>query len=178
MISVHFHDQPARKFHCAIVGATTVLFSIMLILIGGSFTEGLHLEFGDLFSLGWYFPALQLLSAVTTAIGFVSIPQRPHIFFNERPIDRQKTVSLWQKYSFSWATVIFQAAKCKTLQLSDLPALEYEKRSRSLNSRFSKSINSGRLWCRLVYAHARPLLIQLSLTLLKSLLTFISPYII
>lgn len=81
-----------------------------------------------------------MATPVTTFAGFVSIPPRPHVLFKGKPVDGLRSSPLWKKYSFTWARDLFCVSKYETLQMSDLPILGQDKRSRSLNSNLQGSV--------------------------------------
>ena len=122
--------------------------------------------------------AVLLSAAVTSFVAFASIPRRPDVFLDGNIIDQQYTVSLLRRYSFSWATPLLVLAKTRALDLSDLPQLDHHTRSRNLSARLPTDNCERRLWRLLVTAHARTLVHQWTLILLKSVFGFTTPFVL
>lgn len=115
----------------------------------------------------------QVTSAFFRALLSILLPRRPDVFHDGKPVDRELTVSAFGRYTFSWASDILNyTVKNRTLELSDLPKLRYEKRAAQLRAKFERARGTRKIWKALVFAHWQSLLLQLFLTLLIAILTF------
>ncbi|KAL3420391.1 ABC transporter [Phlyctema vagabunda] len=99
---------------------------------------------------------LLCLSAIGIC-GF-SLPRRPNLIYDGRPVDAQYTVSAIQRYSFAWARPLLLKAKAEgRLEYEHLPALDEAGRSKPLLTRLSASTNTqGKarsLWIIIFAAH-------------------------
>jgi hypothetical protein len=116
---------------------------------------------------------IQLLLAVCTGLANVSLPRRPAVFIEGKPVDSGMTVSALSKYSFAWCFPLLSLATKKgTLDPDDLPRPDDLVRAISLIQRWlrkwSSANNNGKLWVRLAIMHKWPLMMQWFLTLLQS----------
>lgn len=125
VIIINFNKRPLSNLYYATAGAIAALMSLSTSIAHVLLAETIQFEQSKMSSLHRNTFLLQIFSATAVAIGFISIPRRPEVFFNGRPVHPQKTVSLWQRYSFSWVKSILLAAKCSTLKFQDLPVLSY-----------------------------------------------------
>jgi hypothetical protein len=116
-----------------------------------------HLEFGLLFAL---------------LISLISMPRRPEVFYQSRPVDHQRGASLLALFSFSWASRVQKKALRQPLSLSDIPCVGHNLRSRTLDSRFQQRKGLGRLWAQLLQTFWIPLTRQWIIALLRSLASF------
>ena len=117
---------------------------------------------------------IQLAMAVISTVSYLWLPLHPDVLVHGDIVDQQFSVSLVERYSFSWINPMFNKARQSQLYLSDLPQMDDQTRSRNVNDRFSASDIKGRLWARLICAHLHVLAQQWTLAFLKSILGFTS----
>lgn len=121
----------------------------------------------------------QLVFAMCTLFASISIPRRPEVFKDGRPVDGMYTVSALGRYSFSWVSHILAIARQrKTLVLEDLPRMDHHTRSRDLSQSWAKTEHPRRLWIELFLAHKEPLIIQWFLTLIQAFGNFAPQFVI
>jgi ABC-type multidrug transport system fused ATPase/permease subunit len=108
----------------------------------------------------------QILAGIGVICALGSIPRRPDVFVNGQLVDQQFTVPLLWRLSHSWNAIVFQISKERQLQLADIPKLGYKIRSETVHHRFLARKAEGRLWWRLIKAHAWEILEQNVLTLI------------
>lgn len=120
------------------------------------------------------------LSAVLFATAFlllcayVSIPRRPDVFRNGKVVDRQYTTSLIGRYGFSWpASLLRFAAANKTLEISDLPEIDHQLRSKNLRLRFEAVGKKDQLWKSLFWSHKASFIAQWILVTVTSITDFL-----
>ena len=99
-----------------------------------------------------------------TAIGFaitgLCIPRRPDVYWNEKIVDRENTVSLLSKLTFSWpGPILSYAAKNRSLDYDDLHEIDHENRSRELRREFEAVGKKDRLW-KTIFWSRKSLFIQ------------------
>ncbi|KAJ5201896.1 uncharacterized protein N7498_006559 [Penicillium cinerascens] len=117
--------------------------------------------------------ATQFSSALLRALFSVLLPRRPDVFLNGRPVDQERTVSAFGRYTFSWASSLLKyAVKNRTLNLTDLPVLRSARRADNLRTKFEEAFGSRKIWKTLVMVHWRSLLLQLVLTITIGILSF------
>lgn len=104
---------------------------------------------------------------------FVSIPRRPNVYQDGKLVDRQHTVSLISKLTFSWCGHLLSQAKTNQgLEQEDLSKVDHNVRSKNLTRKFEEAKGSNRLWRTLVWANRYGLSGQLILCIIVSVLGF------
>lgn len=112
--------------------------------------------------------AILLLLAV-----FVSIPRRPNVYLDGKLVDRQHTVSLISKLTFSWCGHLLSQAKTNQgLEQEDLSKVDHKVRAKNLAQNFEEAKRSKKLWRTLVWANRYGLTGQLILCIIVSALSF------
>lgn len=97
---------------------------------------------------------IQVVSGLLITFAGLSIPRRPDVYWNEKPVDRQNTVSVLGKLTFSWPSPILSfAAKNKGLDYEDLAQIDHEMRSRELRRRFEAVGKKKQLWKTIFWSH-------------------------
>ena len=105
---------------------------------------------------------------------YVSIPRRPDVFFNGKVVDRQYTTSLIGRYGFGWPGPLLRfAAANKTLDISDLPAIGHEIRSKNLRRIFEAVGKKDKLWKSLFWSHKLAFIAQWVLVTVTSITNFL-----
>lgn len=112
--------------------------------------------------------------AVLRGVLSVLVPRRPDVYKDGRMVDRQYTISLWGRYSYSWATpIILQATKQeKPLDPNDFAELPFGIRAQTLTARFERVRGCKKLWKTLFMAHRGSIVLQMSLAIASSALSF------
>lgn len=100
------------------------------------------------------------------------------MYLDGRPVDRQFTGTFLARLSFSWVDPLLKfAIKNQTLEIDDLPALDYATRSKNLRDVFDKARKPGeKLWRTLVRVYASTLISQILLVTCSSTLSFAPQY--
>ena len=97
--------------------------------------------------------SLLLLSALIC----FTVPRKPRVFQYgkpEKPVDRERVVSVLSRYTLSWANPLLSLAMGKGgLDLNDLPSLKASMTADALVVNFSR-FRSSRLWKHILRAHA------------------------
>jgi ABC-type multidrug transport system fused ATPase/permease subunit len=105
---------------------------------------------------------------------YVSIPRRPDVFKNGKVVDRQYTTSLIGRYGFSWPGPLLRfAAANKTLDISDLPMIGHEIRSKNLCHNFEAVGKKDKLWKSLFWSHKISFIAQWILVIVTSITNFL-----
>jgi ABC-type multidrug transport system fused ATPase/permease subunit len=164
-----------KRFH----RATCVAVTATIILAGVSF-KAILLSRTGLQAENWsnQLLTIQALSAISTIIHFTSIPRRPNVYHQGKLVSPRKSVSLWERYTFSWVEPIVQlSAQGNELDAADLPVVEYTLRSKTLLNSAQKSDNKS-LWRRLFKSHIAIFMAQVILQSLHSIVSFIPSFAI
>lgn len=101
------------------------------------------------------------------------LPRRPDVYYNDQIVDRQRTASALERYTYTWLSPLLAfAAKQGLLHQADLPMLDSAARARDLHDDFAAhhARRPGPLWRKVARAHARALAAQYLLTTLDSVL--------
>ncbi len=93
------------------------------------------------------FSIILFAAAIGFGITSLCIPRRPDVYWNEKIVDRENTVSLLSKLTFSWpGPILTYAAKNRALDYDDLHEIDHENRSRELRREFEAVGQKDRLW--------------------------------
>ena len=118
--------------------------------------------------------AVQLAGALALVLTYSSVPRRPDVYRNEKVVDRQFTTSILGKFGFSWPGPILSfAARNKRLEISDLPEIGYESRSKTLRQSFDQVGKKNKLWKSLFWAHKWAFISQFILVTITSVTNFL-----
>ena len=108
-----------------------------------------------------------------------SIPRGPQLFLSqdpEKPVDRERTVSVLSRYTLSWANpLLSDAMRDGGLELHSLPYLRVCMTVRALVLNFN-SFQSPRLWKHIIRAHASAFTTQWILTVFWAIATLAPQY--
>ncbi|KAL5338006.1 hypothetical protein BJX70DRAFT_399102 [Aspergillus crustosus] len=119
--------------------------------------------------------AAQIITSSARALLSILIPRRPTIFFEGKPVDQELTVTVLNRFTYSWATPLLQhASQTRNLIIDDLPKLPHAARAETVQARLEKfTFNAGRrLWVALVLRHKRALVVQGVLSLVVCVVGF------
>ncbi|KAJ5757946.1 uncharacterized protein N7511_006640 [Penicillium nucicola] len=115
----------------------------------------------------------QIVCASLRALFCVLLPRRPDVHHEDKVVDQEFTVSVLNRFSFSWAAgLLDEAAKKSTLSLDDIPKLPASKRAGALRKNFEKARKDKKIWKGIIFAHAGALTVQMVLTLISCFLSF------
>ncbi|EGE01692.1 canalicular multispecific organic anion transporter 1 [Trichophyton equinum CBS 127.97] len=121
---------------------------------------------------------VQIAAGLSSCCASVSLPRRPELYLDRKPVDHQFTGTFFGRISFSWAGPLLKfAIKNQTLEIDDLPALDYATRSTNLRDVFDRTKKPGeKLWRTLVRVYASSLISQALLVVCTSILNFAPQY--
>lgn len=103
----------------------------------------------------------------------ISIPRRPAVFLDGKPVDGMYTVSALHRYTFTWVEHLLNLSReKKQLNLEDLPKMDHQTRSRDLSERWAAKKHTQRLWLETLLEHKWAFGLQWFLTALTSLTNF------
>ncbi|KAK5076963.1 hypothetical protein LTR64_005558 [Lithohypha guttulata] len=118
--------------------------------------------------------ATQFILAMVIFFTSVSIPRRPELTKDGKPVDREYTVSLINRFTFSWpAPVLNYAAKNRTLTHDDLPVINYSMRAETLRQEFDAVGKKDKLWKQIFWSHKKLFAAQWSLQILTAITNFL-----
>jgi hypothetical protein len=165
--------SPTRRFSLGIYG----FLDSLLATIAALYTEiGLAQSSRALFLYKGpksILIAAQCLLALVRGLLFILLPRRPDIFRNSKLVDRQYTVSLLGRASFSWAYKVLKViTHNRNIELDDLPVVDNATRSVNLRARLEQVKGSHKLWKALLIIHSRTMIIQHSLAIIEAFAGF------
>ncbi|CAG7965014.1 unnamed protein product [Penicillium nalgiovense] len=115
----------------------------------------------------------QIASAALRAVSCVLIPRRPDVYYEDKLVERELSVSLLSRFTFSWANELLNyAVKHNTMDLEDIPKLTASRRADFLREKFEIARQNRKLWIAIVVAHLGPLITQTMLSLAICFLSF------
>jgi ABC-type multidrug transport system fused ATPase/permease subunit len=95
------------------------------------------------------------------------------VHHEEQVVDQEYSVSVLNRFTFSWAAgLLDDAAQKSSLSLDDIPKLPASKRAGFLREVFEKARRGRKVWKGIVFAHAGALTVQMLLTLTTCFLSF------
>lgn len=116
---------------------------------------------------------IQLAVAVILLLACLSLPRRPTLFMNGRPVDRQYSVSAISRFTFVWGGDVLAFARAnKGLDLPDLPVLDQHVRANDLRKRFNRLKKRSRLWKSVYMSYASVFLMLYVLVVISSAAQF------
>lgn len=152
-IAIFFTPSSLHRYNLGILSGTSAFLLVVAVAV-----ENISLWRSEVSPL----PAnahltlsiVQLLCGILLVFASFSIPRRPDVFWQGRPVDRQNTVSVLEKFTFSWPSpVLAYAVKHRGLDYDDLPEISHEVRSRELRERFHAVGLKDKLWKTLFWSH-------------------------
>ncbi|OAP61776.1 hypothetical protein AYL99_03979 [Fonsecaea erecta] len=97
---------------------------------------------------------VQFICGILLVFTSLLIPRRPDVYWNDKVVDRQNTVSALSKLTFSWASAILSfAAENRGLDYEDLYEIDHDARSRELRANFEAVGRKDKLWKTLFWSH-------------------------
>ena len=147
--------------------AASTLFLALLDL------EYVRAVFDETDALSLTLRAVGLLSSIGLSVSAVSIPRRPHVYRDGRPVERHLTVSAIERVSYSWAGSLLRLAeKKRDLDATDLPALDHHTRSEDQSASWKSHPAQTRLWRAMFRAYRDTLLQQWVLSAVKGVTNY------
>ena len=150
------------RFRCglACAGGLFVLCVLVALHTYNYFEQTDHGERDTYLTVLWL-GLLQIAASFTACMSSLSIPRRPHVEYDGRPVDQKHTVSAINEWSLSWAIHTLSLARSKTrLELETLPILHRSVRSKYLLSHTKLGTGCHPLWKAMFRGYWRPLLYQ------------------
>lgn len=99
----------------------------------------------------------QVLVAITIMAASLSLPARPQLTHEGKPVDAQFSVSVLNRWAFAWATPILQlAASDQHIMVGSLPMMDHHTRSANLYRQMARIMDRHpvpRLWKALASSH-------------------------
>ncbi|KAL2755097.1 hypothetical protein ACRALDRAFT_2106706 [Sodiomyces alcalophilus JCM 7366] len=106
----------------------------------------------------------------------VSLARRPDVYVESTLVDRMYTVPAYSRFTFSWCNPLIKTAReKKDLEVADLPRLGHRARASGISARWRIQQSNSALWLRVIWFFRWPVLIQWSLALFRSFVSFV-PY--
>lgn len=156
---VKSHDLGIWAFHSTWLStAVLILQSLHALQLGASKNDPVFIL--RLVSLGATIPLL---------FATISLPRRPDIFHNDKPVDAQFTASVLSRYTWSWGESIAKlAAKKGDLDEKDVPGPDHNFRARDLVDEWRSFEFKGTLLKNLLRAYLPLFLFQWTVTVARS----------
>ena len=159
-ISLIVEKEPTLRFKLATFAAVSCAIVAVVIVLTNATLNGIAYSYNTLDIL----TAVQSMSLLTAFAGFVTIPRRPMIFREGKPVDGQFTESIFSVATYEWATPYLTCArKNKELELNDLPLLAEHTRAEFLQKHFDTWSKYGSLLRTLFAKFKGVLIVQLLL---------------
>lgn len=120
------------------------------------------------------FSMTQFALGVCVCFTSLAIPRRPEIFKDGKAVDRERTVSLLSRFTFSWpAPVLDFVAKNRRLTTDNLPVVAFAARAQSLRDRFDAVGKTDKLWKQIFWSHRDAFLVQWTLQTVTAITNFL-----
>lgn len=114
----------------------------------------------------------QLIAALALMATIFAVKRRPEVFRpDEKPVDQQRSGSLWSRYSFHWAMSTIKTAGKDQFDNADLPAMDHVVRSENATANFKRMVLNEKqlpLWAHILWKFRHPLLFQWSAILFSN----------
>ena len=163
--------MPAQTYALGIYGAASCSLLLIVLFLQDAKLSQARSHIGPVapFALRM----TQLVWTICNGLAYVSLPRRPAVFIEGRPVDSGKDVSALHRFSFSWCfPLLVLATKKGSLDQDDLPRPDNATRAKSVTQRWlekwPQARNTRRLWVKLAIQHKWALSLQWLLTLVQS----------
>ncbi|KAM0548523.1 hypothetical protein ACHAPJ_009846 [Fusarium lateritium] len=118
--------------------------------------------------------AINILAAIGLAIASISLPRRPDVFHNNVDIDRQWTVSVINRLTWSWIQPLLNhAALQRDVDVSDVPQADSRLRSQGLKSQWDDLKQHASLFRQLVAAYKGKIAFLWAVTLVRCVISIL-----
>ncbi len=163
--------MPAQTYALGIYGGASCVLLLIVIFLQDARLSQTRSGIGPV--APFVLRLVQLALTICTGLAHVSIPRRPPVFIEGRPVDSGKNVSALYRYSFAWCfPLLVLATKKGSLDQDDLPRPDNATRAKSLIQKWlekwSQSNDTNKLWVKLALQHKWALSLQWLLTLTQS----------
>jgi len=166
-LSVAYAKEPETIYDLGIHGAVSCWALLAVIFVQFSILSQSRPELGPV--MPFVLRLLQLTLVTFTGFANLSIPRRPAVFDDGRPVDAMNTETALSKYTFAWCAPILKlAGKKGTLDLNDLPRPNHKTRSKDVTKSWIEANRSGSLILRVLLTHKWAFALQWFLTLLQA----------
>ncbi|KAG8673600.1 hypothetical protein FPOAC2_07047 [Fusarium poae] len=113
-------------------------------------------------------PTINTLSAVALAFASTCLPRRPEVFHRNTVIDRQWTVSVLERLTWTWVQpLLHHAAQQDDLDTDDVPQADSRLRSQDLKKRWDQLTRQDSLFRSIVALYKDRLLFLWAVTLVR-----------
>ena len=171
-VAVFLEPVPKRRYGLGIQAAVSSFLNILCLVLARVDS----IEDTPLVGTQVGLLSTQAGLAVTSFLAFVSIQRRPEVFYGDRPVDGELTVSFLARLSYTWCgKLLKQAQKNRKLQYEDLPHLISNTRAAGLSDQFKRASQFNRLWKTVAWNRRWAFGAQTLLVMIQSLLTFGPP---
>ncbi|KAL8859663.1 MAG: hypothetical protein Q9178_003777 [Gyalolechia marmorata] len=160
---------PVKRFHNALASAASFLVLIVNLVCQNKCLQSCW--------SGWtsqvIFITLQLACASVSCLSCLMLPRRPCVYSNRQAVDNQFSVSILNRWTFTWAAELLAfARKNNGLDMEHLPRLQLRLRSNYLQKSFNEKKRHGVLWKDLLRVHRLELAGQSLLSMSQGVIQF------
>jgi hypothetical protein len=115
-----------------------------------------------------------LASAIGLAVSAASLPRRPAIFKDGRPVDQYRTVSALKRFTFAWAFRTMKALrKNENMTLEKYPVLSHHCRSADQEREWHRQkLDNAPVWRGLLWTFRKPVAVQWAMSACKGITGF------
>lgn len=167
------HHSPVKVYGLGLwLFASCIVVSIVTLLHIKATIQDV-VVYGD---AGLILHAADVLIAVALGIGGILLPRRPEVFINNRPVDSQRSVSVINRFTWSWVRLILDVStEKKDLDLDDVPEPDHTLRSDLLSDKWHAFNFRSPLLRSILWAYKGKIAISWISTAIRCLLA-IGPY--
>ena len=173
-VALFTESSAPRRFRQAICGSMNCI-NVSCALLFGLYV-GLP-NWSTLGNKGRILMAVEFVSAVLACVSGLLLPRRPDVFWKGILVDRRFTASAFNIFFFSWSLSALRSFSTEqSPKIYNLPQLNHTIRALPLLQRFqdyrSLRNDSRSLWKDLFSINGRQLVVQLSMTIFGSIISF------
>ncbi|KAL8960706.1 MAG: hypothetical protein Q9193_002632 [Seirophora villosa] len=168
-----FHERrPIARFNSASIAAAAFFVLLISICCRIIFSEW-NLPNQHAPTPHLIMSVLQVAFATVSCLLCLLLPRRPSVFSNGQPVDGQFTVSMLDRWTFSWADELLSFAKKNHgLDMVHLPRLHLRVRAEYLEKNFGMKKRCSMLWKDLLRTHRLELAGQSLLAMSQGIIQF------
>ncbi|CAG1999919.1 unnamed protein product [Fusarium graminearum] len=164
-ICIFFQHSPVRAQQ---LGIWLLFTALTLVASSLPHLRYLYIHHHQLPTISIIFHIISALSAVALAFASTCLPRRPEVFHKNSAIDRQWTISLLERLTWTWVQALLrQAAQRDDLDKEDVPQADSRLRSQDLKKRWDQLTRHESLFHSIVAMYKGRLVILWAVTLVR-----------
>ncbi|KAL9479999.1 hypothetical protein ACSS6W_004785 [Trichoderma asperelloides] len=165
-VCISAHRSPVKSHDLGIWSFGSSFIAILISILQAHHASRLGATKND---AAFILRIVSLVATILLLFASISLPRRPAVFHNGKPVDAQFTGSFLSRYTWSWGRPLVSLATEKgDLDEKDIPGPDHNFRARDLVEAWHKFEFKGTLLKKLLRSYLPGFLIQWTVTIFRS----------